>query len=302
MPDGGSWGYVPPTESERRAWQQAVDQMLKGSCHPALPAALAPHYERRWLGGDTGVCVLLETLDADGDGLVDRGWGTLAVARRPVREVHIHIAHPLFDIDTEHQGAAVFQATGGRTFLMAGAERNANYRASACQRDYWEADVAHDVGNFFHAAVEVLAPELEERDGVVIQLHGLGAQWCWGIDVFATWGGPWAPRVGSRLSLLADALARLRPNWRVRVTGQFPLCLFNGGSNVQGRLLNGVGPADVCSQAAAGPGERFMHVEQKRAFRETEAWVRAIEEVWPKRSPRPPRRVIRPGSLPESVR
>lgn len=281
MPEGGSGGYVPPLAAERAAWQATVQAMLADTCEPALPAELAPHYERRWLGGRTGLCVLVETLDADGDGRVDRGWGTFAVASRPRRELHIQVPHPLYDIDTEHQGAAVFEAIGGRSFLMAGAERNANPRLSSCQVDYLEADVAHDTGTLFHATVEVLAEELEPRDGVVVQLHGLGAQHCSGVDVFATWGGPWAPTAGSRLALLADALAALRPAWRTRVPGQSPPCDFTGGSNVQGRLLNGVEGELVCTGAASTPGERFIHVEQKRGCRETEAWALALTQVWP---------------------
>lgn len=281
MPEGGSGGYVPPLVAERAAWQGAVRAMLAGSCDPALPSEFALHYERRWLGGRTGLCVLVETLDADGDGRVDRGWGTFAVASRPQRELHIQVPHPLYDVDTEHQGAAVFDAIAGRSFLLAGAERNANPRLSSCQVDYLEADVAHDTATMFHATVEVLAEELGPRDGVVVQLHGLGAGYCTGVDVFATLGGPWAPAAGSRLELLADALTALRPAWRVRVPGQSPPCDFTGGSNVQGRLLNGVEGELVCTRAASTPGERFIHVEQKRACRETEAWALALAQVWP---------------------
>lgn len=281
MPEGGSGAYVPPLPAERAAWQTVVREMLTGSCQPALPPELDQHYERRWLGGRTGLCVLVETLDANGDGLVDRGWGTLAVASHPRRELHIQVPHPLYDIDTEHQGAAVFEAIGGRSFLMAGAERNANYVLSSCQSAYWEADPAHNTETLFHTAMEVIAEELDARDGVVIQLHGMGAQSCSGVDVFATWGGSWAPRAGSRLMLLATALATLRPEWRVRVPGQSPPCDLSGGSNVQGRLLNGVDPLLVCSRAASLPGERFIHVEQKRGCRETPAWVTALAQVWP---------------------
>lgn len=311
MPEGGSGGYVPPLAAERAAWQATVRAMLAGSCDPALPAELALHYERRWLGGRTGLCVLVETLDADGDGLVDRGWGTFAVASRPRRELHIHVPQPLYDIDTEHQGAAVFEAIGGRSFLMAGAERNANPRPSTCQPAYFKADVAHDTGTIFHATVEVLAEELEPRDGVVLQLHGLGAQHCTGVDVFATWGGSWAPQPGSRLALLSGALSTLRSAWSVRVPGQSPPCDYTGGSNVHGRLLNGVSPELVCTQAARAPSGRFIHVEQKRACRETEAWVLALAQVWPGMSgpavrrrfhaaPRPPAREY-PASSPGSA-
>src|SRR5688500_15396497 len=75
MPQESSRGYFPPTARERADWRSLVRTMLDGTCEPTLPASLTGIVERRLFRDDSNgrrYCVLMEVLDADANGRVDR--------------------------------------------------------------------------------------------------------------------------------------------------------------------------------------------------------------------------------------
>ncbi len=285
MPEGGSGGYVPPLAAERAAWQATVQAMLADTCEPALPAELAPHYERRWLGGRTGLCVLVETLDADGDGRVDRGWGTFAVASRPRRELHIQVPHPLYDIATETQALAVFKGVDARSFLLAGSHRDANPARSTCQPSTGEgeADAGHNDSSLFFIAMQSLF-EFYNANGkawTAIQFHGMGASSCPGVDAFMTYGFAAPPKPGDKILDLRANIAARDQKWVITVPGDSPACNLTGGTNVGGRLLNNVPADQVCATGATAYSGKFIHIEQKTNLRAAIAdWIAAINATW----------------------
>jgi hypothetical protein len=286
MPRSGSGGFVAPSTAQQSDWRGVVRRMLEGDCDDVtLPATLIASYALGSFtdaGNDRTYCVLREVGDAEPDGRVDLGWGTFVVNPRATRPLHIDIAHPLFDSNTAAEGIRVFKQTDSRTFLMSGAHRNANVAASSCQVSYKEADVAHNTVNMFQ-------PTLLEREDffastggeTAIQFHGMGSSSCPGVDVYLTYGRNQVPAAGSPLAVLKSELQSAHPDWAVRVPGDTPGCSLHGSSNTQGRRINGVPEQDVCSTAAADVSGRFLHIEQKFAYRDADDWIASIDASWP---------------------
>ncbi|HEX8152650.1 MAG TPA: hypothetical protein VF698_05970, partial [Thermoanaerobaculia bacterium] len=90
MPGSGSNGYVPPTAAEQADLRTVARQMLQGTCSTTLPASLTGIMERRAFtdsGNGKTYCLLMEVLDANNNGVVDRGWGTFVTDAAAQREL-----------------------------------------------------------------------------------------------------------------------------------------------------------------------------------------------------------------------
>jgi hypothetical protein len=225
----------------------------------------------------------MEVLDEDANNTVDRGWGTFMTNPAPVRELNFHISHPVSCTNTEIQGVSLFKLTNGRSYLMAGAHREANGASSPCQSSYAESDAAHNVANLFQPAVEELMSYYDGTgaDYAVFQFHAMAPTTCPGVDVYITRGLSLAPEPGDTIRNLKDNLISHHPGWIVTVPGDSPSCTMNGTTNVQGRVLNGVEAGLVCTMAATSSTGRFVYVEQKLAFREASDWIDPILDTWP---------------------
>ena len=128
-------------EPNRAAWRSAVNQMLNGACNFALPAAGIATAAQIRTFTDTGTgksyCLLMEVLDNNNNGKVDRGWGAFmvnanatlgrSVTRRRIRS-------PTWT--TENESIGVFGGTDSRSWLMAGAHRMAASGSNSCQSSY----------------------------------------------------------------------------------------------------------------------------------------------------------------------
>ena len=287
MPGDGSEGFVAPDNLAQSDWASVVTRMLQGHCDEIdVPIGLE-NIIRVFTFNDSSVsqdfCVLMETLDEDDNGTVDRGWGTFIVNPDPVREGNIHVTHPVSCTSTGLQGVGIFKGTGARTFIMAGAHRRANSRVSSCQAAYFEADAAHNTDNMDQPAVRELMAFYADlgRAFVSIQYHGLAATTCPGVDVYMTYGRSTAPSPDDLIMDLRDNLRAHNPDWVVNVPGGTPPCTMNGTTNVQGRLLNDVPGNIVCTAPATDHTGRFIHIEQKIDMRRPDDWIDAIIETWP---------------------
>ena len=283
MPVKDSDGFVVPTATTQSYWRDVVGQMLDGYCDSiTLPISLTGVYSvsKRTYEGK-GYCVLMEVLDQDDSGKVDRGWGTFIVNMHPCREVSIQIAHPKYDLNTAMQGIGVFKGTNSRSFLMAGAHRNANTTTSTCQSSYKQADVAHNVENLFQPTVQELLEFYGGTGGnfVAIQFHGMGTSACPGVDVYLTHGLTTPPGADGKILDLKSNLKKYNPTWTVTVPGDSPSCTLHGSTNVQGRLLNNVAAGAVCTTATSSYSSRFIHIEQKISFRDANNWNDAINDT-----------------------
>src|SRR5688572_20845905 len=98
IPGNGSGEWVAATTTEQTAWRSAVGQMLNGACNFALPAAIATAAQiRTFTDTSTGksYCLLMEVLDGNNNGKVDRGWGAFMVNPTATREISHQAPHPL---------------------------------------------------------------------------------------------------------------------------------------------------------------------------------------------------------------
>jgi len=272
MPRRGSEGFVPPTSDELDRWRSVVEALIDSDT-TAVDAQLAEHFPSyalvRFTEAGTGqrYYLLQETPS------VEKGWGSVLVRPAPERNLAIHAPHPVFDLDTHREGVDVFQQTGARVLLLAGTHRCANQAVSPCDGTssvcgdgrYHISDMAHVVSAPFQATHAVFTARFP--DMVSLSLHGNGSADC--ETVFLSNGTDAAMQPA--LQALQEALSQ--QGVRVGVPGRSS-CALVGSTNVQGRLTNG--SAQPCTEAAATATGNFIHVEQRRAFREDPAAYAAL--------------------------
>jgi hypothetical protein len=284
MPGRGSGGFVRPNLTERAAYRDLVASMMAGHCDFDPPAVLAPLVElRTFFDVESGrdYCVLYETADAGGDGMVDRGFGTFIVDPAAEREISHQAPHPIADAGTDVQAVTLFKGTHSRSYLVAGAHRDALASGAACTGgDATPSDVAHDARNMFYAANEALVAHYGSDDWTAIQWHGMAAGTCARSDVHMTHGLGLAPSSGEGIVVLRRNVLARHPAWKITLAGS-NRCPLDATENVEGRLLNDVPTTSVCASAAASSTGRFFHIEQDPGFRAAEDWIDAIEATFP---------------------
>jgi hypothetical protein len=145
---GGSGGYAgaQPTVTQRADWKIVVKLLLSvntESCDTvSIPSSLTGIYAVRVF---QGYCVLYETTSTGG--IYNKGWGFVVVPSlrsEVARRVHISAPHPLIDSGTVQQAAAIFDAAGSNSLLVAGRHRNALDQVSNCIPEYNITDPAHN--------------------------------------------------------------------------------------------------------------------------------------------------------------
>jgi len=304
MPLQGSEKYVHPSQEVMQDWEILVSQMLTGTCNPLnVPASLSSVGYQLGIVSDiasqTEYCVLVNYVDANNDGVVDAPWGIAAVnLNQDVKNLSLDIPHPLHD-GTWEQGINVFLGINARSYTMSGSHRYAN-AALACQTDYQIADAAHTL-NTFHASSRAIFQFYNNLnvDHASIQLHGMASTSCTDDAYFTPGTAIGLPSSREKIALLRDALQDLL-NDALLQTGVDPRnddpalllplslpgetdCTLSGGTNVQGRMFNGVNLDHVCTVEADQYSGRFVHVEQQRNLRKAELypyWIQAINNAY----------------------
>jgi hypothetical protein len=283
MPQSGSNGFVAPNATEQADWRAVVNLMLQGACNFALPANVAGIMQIRLFNdSDNGrsYCVLMEVRDANSNGFVDRGWGTFIVYGAATRELSHQAPHPISDSTTEIQAITIFKETDSRSYLMAGAHRNANSATSTCQSSYKAADVAHNIANMFHVTNQELMVFYGGTLWNAIQWHGMAADTCANTDVYPTHGLNVSPVGGDKIVELRNNLLLQHSAWDVDLPGA-GACGLNATDNTQGRLINGVPAQSVCGTAASIYNGKFIHIEQDPNFRNPSDWIIPVKDTWP---------------------
>lgn len=292
MPQAGSNGFVAPNTTEQADWRAVVKQMLQGSCDFTLPASLRGIMQiRTFTDAANGrhYCVLMEVRDANSNGFVDRGWGTFIVNNDAMRELSHQAPHPISDSTTEMQAITIFKETDSRSYMMAGAHRDANAASSTCQNStcqssHKEADAAHNTANMFHATNQELLNWYGATAWHAIQWHGMAADTCASTDVYPSHGIDVTPLATDTISVLRDNLLVHHPTWDVDLPGA-GACILNATDNTQGRLINGVPAGSVCCTPASSYNGRFIHIEQDPSFRNPWDWINPVRDTWPIRKP-----------------
>ena len=180
--------------------------------------------------------------------------------------------HPLYDIDTLDEAVVLFEQTGARALIAAGAHRCTNTAVSICSgtssvctgasEAYRISDMAHVTDSFYQAAHRVLVDRF--ADDLVVSVHGMSR------DGISLSDGTTEPTTADApVARLAAALITALPEEAADITtcNDYPgaerethLC---GTTNTQGRLVNG----GSCTEAASAASGRFIHLEQSRTVR-----------------------------------
>jgi hypothetical protein len=290
MPKSGSDGYVAPTPTQRADWRTVVNQMLQGSCDFAVPASLNGIVQVKTLTDTSNgrtYCLLMEVLDQNGNGVVDKGFGTFIVYNSATRQLSHQAVHPIADSTTESQAVTVFKDTDSRSYLMAGAHRNANATASTCIPSDPESDASHNSNTMVQATNEELLAYYGATSWFAIQWHGMEASRCPKTDVYLSHGRNVKPAPTDKITVLrANLLVRHR-TWVADLPGS-GLCDLNATENMQGRLLNGVAALCVCCTAASSYTQKFIHIEQDPNFRNPSDWIAPITDTFPVESAKHP--------------
>jgi len=283
MPQSGSNGYVAPTNAERADWQSMVRQMLQGMCDFAPPAGLSGRVAVRTFtdtSNGRSYCLLMEVRDQNGNGVVDSGFGTFITYNNASRQLSHQAVHPIADSTTESQALAVFRDTDSRSFLMAGAHRDANSAASSCRPSFPESDASHNSNTMVQATNEALLAYYGTMPWFAIQWHGMAQSTCPMTDVYPSHGRDAATAPTDKISMLRQNVVAAHPTWDLDLPGS-GMCSLNATENVAGRLLNGVPPENVCTMEASSQTQRFVHIEQDPNFRTAADWAGPIMSTFP---------------------
>jgi len=281
MPRAGSEGFAEPSSEELAEWRALIGLLIDGDAS-SVRSKVEKHFPSY---------ALIELTDTRSDKVyfllqeapsVERGWGTVVVNPTPNRNLAIEVPHPVFDLDTHVQGADVFRETGARVLILAGTHRCANQSTSPCDGTtsvcgssgpYRRSDPAHFTGSPFQGTHEVYADRFPEL--TALNLHGNGRSTC--ETVFLTSGVE--DDTPSAVSDLRQALAQRGVDAGVPESSSCPLV---GSTNVQGRYTNG---SDApCTEAAKSATGGFIHIEQKRDFRQSadnyQLLIEAVNETF----------------------
>ena len=281
MPQERSNGYRAPDETARAQFRGVYRRMLAGECDFALPPALAGVMQLRSFkdeGNGRMYCVLMEVRDDDGDGHVDRGWGTFVTYDKATNETNHSAPHPIYDEGTEGQAVAIFRDSDARSFMMCGAHRRAHgLLGGRCEPKYGIADCAHQDDTLFQAAVMEMADGYGAKPWTHVQWHGNTT--CEPVAVYASQGFAKPQPADSPLRKLRASMAAHQPQVKpFELTGEGSTCIFNATENVAGRFLNG--SRDVCDKPGEAASGRFAHIEQIRGLRDPALWIESVRETW----------------------
>lgn len=298
--DGRENRFDVPEKEEILQWRKVITRMMTDECNIDLSGySWGSDFTVTTFTDSAPYCVLMETTydtytDTYGDAITrfTHGWGTFIYNRTYCRDLNISAphAHPRDERCTAAEAIGIFKNTRSRTFLMAGTHRRANNELSGCcQDDYLEADSAHNITHTFHATIEALKWYYESQNSSFyhLQFHGMESC-CDNCDVYLSHGVITPPKTGDPILELRDNLLVYNPDWRIGVPGD-GTCHLNGTKNVQGRLLNGVPPDQICDCDISPPGYsgRFIHIEQCLSdtarclvYRNPDNWFPAINNTW----------------------
>lgn len=301
-----TWQTVVPTPNQRESWKRIVRNLLEsnGNCDQvSIPAELNLIYKiTKFTDRTTKTYCVLHEIEIVQERFA-KGWGVFMVpyfAGSAQNSVHISAAHPLSDGPVHIQATNVFQRTNSRSLLIQCQDRFASVVPSSCEKGYMRTDGAHDNNTMFHSAnLAIMEWQMGRPGGCktdkcsFIQFHGKAADACPSSTIFLSTGpGDSLTSIGyyknSQLPvrLLRANLQQIFPQ---DITVNTPLednkCHLTAGSNIFGRVLNGVTIGNECKNEAnvANVKGYFIHAEQSMVAREPKAydvWSQAITKTF----------------------
>ncbi|THU90206.1 hypothetical protein K435DRAFT_760478 [Dendrothele bispora CBS 962.96] len=321
--NASSYAAAQPNAEQLDAWTTTITSMLDFNnvdCSTvSLPKSLSFIYTLTPFldhSSQTPYCVLSET-NSFPDHNYLKGWGLFvvpALQSQITRSIHLSAPHPLADIDTPQQAAAIFSLSGARSLLVSGRIRSAFDEATDCVKPvnpnttYFKTDPAHDVNEPFNVAARAIRSWQNTHGGcptdncAYIQIHGKAASTCLNDTAFISSGlgasplssmnwyqtHPQAPalRIKDSFHQVFSGYTNFK-NFTAAIPPTDPTCSLTATENVFGRLVNGVEEMDVCTTAAdasdsadggkedGGVTGDFVHIEQAIQARQSDVY-----ELW----------------------
>ena len=284
-PAAGTDQYTPPTVAEVDAFRKVIDDITAGRLDAAAVTAESLNY-RTILYHDTDRRVEHVVL-VESPPEAARAWrGIFVFSRAPDsrrRGLVFQSPHPLYDLNTKAEATDLYLETSATALVIAGTHRNNSKRASPCDGDYKLSDMAHAEPSFFQAVHEELY--FGHPETVAVSVHGMGPKTP-PHDVSVS-NGTQEDIAGYSLSreIVAEMnrlLAMDPKDKRLALSHQDAGsgAALPGTTNIQGRFSNGA--ADPCTQPVASAlfPERFIHMEQTRAVRDTPAQYAFVVQAY----------------------
>lgn len=290
-------GYVRPSAANRTTWRAVINALLDQDYTTAAALADTQFYNLVEFT-DTGLSrtyyVLVEQLSVVIQPI--RGLGTYVFYPPGRRLLNVQSPHSVIDSNTRAESIAMFVGLRAAFLQFAGTSRCASSTVSACDgttttcsptsQPYRISDVAHNVDTFYQVASDVLAAQATEL--VSVSVHGFGP--CDSADALVTsiaqisngTSGDVEDSLSTRLAFAYnDILFNLPTPYpglgggSCNATASDPpevqrvgCPVFCGGTNTQGRSING--SPDPCGTRVTNAPlpERFIHLEQQRSLRQ----------------------------------
>ncbi|KAF5343454.1 hypothetical protein D9758_011841 [Tetrapyrgos nigripes] len=307
--NASSYVEAQPSPEQVNDWTSLITSMLESDsnrCLISVPTTLSSIYVvASFIDASFSkeYCILVEITSFHDR--YSKGWGVMvvpAMKRTISRTIHLSAPHPLADIDTPQQAAAMFVLSGAHSLLVSGRHRMAFDAPTDCVKPanpnttYFKTDPAHDVNEPFNVANRAIRAWQNLHGGcplktcAYLQIHGKAASTCPSDTMFISSGLEFDPpykETPQRNSIETDPISLLAvfPNFTAPLPSDDPDCSLTATENVFGRLINGVPEARVCKHAAnasTATGE-FIHIEQAIISRQSsnyEGWGEVIRRTF----------------------
>jgi hypothetical protein len=219
------------------------------------------------------------------------GQGHFIYRPKYTRDLILETPHIPFDTDSDIESSIIFDKTGAKVLMFAGAIRCGDLKSSNCGRntacnksgDPARSDPAHSPVTAFHGFHRAVATPPDPA--IVLQIHGNSDKTNNG-DALVT-NGTKLPFTGTHAAAFfaafkAETKADVRNcNDPANPPTDIAEC---GESNVQGHITNAV---DLCTNTPTAARDNFVHIEQNLShlIREQDTWsqsfVNAVLKVFP---------------------
>nr|CAD2131760.1 unnamed protein product [Meloidogyne enterolobii] len=294
------WDMALPSDSEREQMKELIsflmntDDFDKISSDSTLLSRVAPLLVKsiQLTFIKNRFCVIHELLPPSTGERFKRFWGYLVLCSTAYcnsSRTRLHHSSPHFRTDGKtfrrfqkprfkmkgdvcNQTAAIFERTGSRSLVVAGATRYSvrGNLTSSCQPRNAIADAAHNNLTMFHTMC--VGVYEASNDGIFMQWHG--QQSCPQSGAFISAGAkgshPIYKEKGAYVNKLVSTVNKLAGENIATTPLQDRKCPLVASTNVFGRIVNGVGEENVC-KGKAGPKNvtgNFIHIEQQRKWRD----------------------------------
>jgi hypothetical protein len=269
--------FVTPSNSDLAAWRSAVNALLEEQFQTAASLADPLGYDLiQFSDQDRGKTYFIMRERGNA-----RGLGTYVYNPGRCRMLGFHAPHAGGDTNTGPQSVALFLELNALAVLIPGAHRCANTQLSLCDGTttacggnvavpYRISDAGHFDQTFFQATHEELVKKYPHL--VSISVHGFGRQ-SGDPDVMISNGtsNNRPQSLATDLAAAFDAIFGSLGLTMKAVSCNQPgvadprLC---GGTNIQGRFVNGSTNACADGILAVSGAEKFIHIEQAIELRQ----------------------------------